>query len=271
MSNRILNKQISLPTDHGSWVFLLSPLLIGIFAGRRFDPAHGWLLISLLAVFMMRQPASMLVKSLSGRRGLEIKEPALFWLGLYAVICLVGIAGLLIHHYAYLFGLALPGMLVFGWHLWLVSKREERRQMGVDILAAGALALAAPAAYWIGTGETDPTGWWLWVLTWLQSAASIVYAFLRLDQRVLKVVPTRPALWRMSRRALLYSGFNLGLAVVGSTLRWLPVWIWAPYLLQLIEVIWGTLNPAIGWKPTAIGFRQLALSSLFTVLFILCW
>ena len=270
-NNRDLNKQIALPSDHGSWVFLLSPLIIGVFAGRKFTGAHGWLILSALAVFMLRQPASFLVKSLSGRRSSSTTPVALFWLGFYGLICLAGIAGLVVEQAAYLLWLAIPGMAVFGWHLWLVSKRQERRQMGVDILGSGALALAAPAAYWIAAGGTDPLGWWLWILTWLQSAASIVYAFLRLDQRVLKEKPDRPDLWQMGRRALLYSGFNLGLTIIGSAAGWLPLWIWIPFLLQFLEVVWGTLNPAVGWKPTAVGFRQLAVSSLFTVMFVLLW
>lgn len=269
--NRLWNKQIALPSDHGSWVFLLSPLIIGIFAGGKLTGAHGWLILSALAVFMLRQPASMLVKSLSGRRSRSTSTTALFWLGFYGLVCLGGIAGLAAQQAGYILWLALPGAVVFGWHLWLVSKRLERRQMGVDILGAGALALAAPAAYWIAAGGTDPTGWWLWGLTWLQSAASIVYAFLRLDQRVLNETPTRGELWQMARRALLYSGFNLGLTLVGSAAGWLPAWIWTPYLLQFIEVVWGTLKPAVGWKPTRVGFRQMAVSSLFTVLFVLVW
>ncbi|MFN2236858.1 MAG: hypothetical protein ACK2U1_21730 [Anaerolineales bacterium] len=79
--------------------------------------------------------------------------------------------------------LSIPGVFVFGWHLWLVSQRAERRQIGVEIVASGVLALSAPAAYWTSVGETDPLGWWLWILTWLQSAASIVYAYLVLGAK----------------------------------------------------------------------------------------
>jgi hypothetical protein len=32
-SQPIFVRHIALPQDHGSWVFLLSPLLIGLFAG----------------------------------------------------------------------------------------------------------------------------------------------------------------------------------------------------------------------------------------------
>jgi hypothetical protein len=64
--------------------------------------------------------------------------------------------------------------------------------MGVEIVASGILALAAPAAFWVGRGYPDPQGWVLFGLVWLQSAASIVYAYLRLEQRSLTDVPKFP-------------------------------------------------------------------------------
>jgi hypothetical protein len=150
----------------------------------------------------------------------------------------------------------------------------------MEILATGALSLAAPAAYWIGQGRYDPMGWALWLLTWLQSAASIVYAYLRLEQRTMSengkkaegVVPNRRnELWQMGKRAFQYTSFNLALTLALGWSAWLPRWIFAPYLLQWLETIWGITHPAIGWKPTAIGLRQLGVSTLFTLLFILCW
>jgi hypothetical protein len=35
--------------------------------------------------------------------------------------------------------------------------------------------------------------------------------------------------------------------------------------------VWGTLRPAVGVRPTLIGVRQLIVSTIFTVLFILTW
>jgi hypothetical protein len=160
---------------------------------------------------------------------------------------------------------------VFGWHLYLVSRRAERRQMGVEIVGSGVLALAAPAAYWVGVGAADPRGWWLWMLVWLQSAASIVHAYLRLEQRGLPQFPEAPTRWRMARRALMYTGANVILVMILSALSIVSVWLFIPYALQLAETLWGALRPAVGLRPTAIGVRQLIVSALFTALFILCW
>jgi len=51
----------------------------------------------------------------------------------------------------------------------------------------------------------------------------------------------------------------------------LSPWLFLPYLAQWLETLWGTLNPAEGARPTQIGFRQLAVSIFFTILFILTW
>jgi hypothetical protein len=189
----------------------------------------------------------------------------------YGVIILLALAGLVSNDFIYILYLAIPGVPVFVWHLYLVSKRAERRQAGVEILATGALALAAPAAYWIGQDGYDLLGWALWLLTWLQSAASIVHAYLRLEQRTQAEGLGRSELWRVGKRALQYTSFNLALSIVLGWSGMLPRWIFIPYLLQWLETVWGITHPAIGWKATAIGVRQLVVSTLFTVLFIVFW
>ncbi|MBN1450450.1 MAG: YwiC-like family protein [Anaerolineales bacterium] len=269
--SKIFRRHIALPQDHGSWVFILSPLLIGLFAGERFTPASINLIIAAMGAFLLRQPVSIAVKAYAGRRSREDLPAARFWMLVYGVIIVLALGGLVTAGFAYVLYLAIPGIPVFAWHLYLVSKRAERKQAGVEILATGALALAAPAAYWVGIGHYDLLGWALWLLTWLQSAASIVYAYLRLEQRGQAEDVERSELWRIGKRALQYTSFNLALSLVLGWSAWLPSWIFVPYLLQWLETIWGITHPATGWKPTAIGVRQLVVSTLFTVLFIVFW
>ncbi|HWQ83040.1 MAG TPA: YwiC-like family protein [Anaerolineales bacterium] len=270
-SSTLFRRQIALPQDHGSWVFIFSPLLIGLFAGG-WVSTSAYLIVAAMAAFLIRQPVTMLVKIYSRRRPRRDLASAWFWSGVYVLLGLVGVAGLAFSGHAYLLWLALPGVPVFIVHLLLVSRREERRQIGVELVGCGVLALAAPAAYWVGIGEADPSGWWLFGLVWFQSAASIVYAYLRLEQRELTARPPDAVLLRMSRRAFLYTGFNLFATLVLSLLNVLPDWIWLPFALQSAETLHGALvKPAIGWKPTRIGVRQLIVSTLFTLLFILVW
>jgi hypothetical protein len=267
----LFRPQIALPQDHGSWVFILSPLLIGLFAGGHFTPASINLIVAAMGAFLLRQPVGMAVKAYAGRRPRTDLPAARFWMLVYGVVILLALGGLVAGGFTYILYLAVPGIPVFAWHLYLVSKRAERRQAGVEILATGTLALVAPAAYWIGQGGYDWMGWALWLLTRLQSAASIVYAYLRLEQRRQAKDIERSAQWTMGARALQYTSFNLALSILLGWSAWLPRWIFVPYLLQWLETVWGITHPARGWKPTAIGIRQLIVSTLFTVLFIAFW
>jgi hypothetical protein len=143
--------------------------------------------------------------------------------------------------------------------------------MSIELVGIGVLTLAAPAAFWVGQGFPDPLGWWLFALVWLQSAASIVYAYLRLEQRMLPETLDIPSRLRMGRRAVLYSTFNLATVISLSIAGILPYLLPIPYALQWGETLWGTFKPAVGVKPTIIGVRQLFISSIFTLLFIITW
>lgn len=267
----IWQRNIALPSDHGSWIFLLSPLLIGFFVGGNWSRAHLLLTTAAMAAFLLRQPAATIVKAYSGRKSRKDLRVAFFWFFLYGIIGASAVLGLIFQGYSYILWLALPGIAVFGWHLLLVSRRAERHQMGVDIIASGSLALAAPAGYWVGAGQPDSTGWWLWGLVWFQVASSIVYAFLRLEQRKLKEIPPPKQRWQLGQRAMAYASFNLVAAVLFSVLGWQPQWLWLAFMIQWLEVVWGIQNPAVQVKPTQIGFRQLFVSTLFTIIFIIVY
>lgn len=268
---RILRKHAAVPTEHGSWVFLFSPLLIGLFGGGIWTLDSLLLGVSLLASFLLRQPVTLVVKVLSLRRPKDDLPAAIFWSGFYGLIGAIAFGWLATRGYGYLVLLAIPAVLTLGWHLWLVSRRSERRQAGVEIIASGTLALAAPAAYWIGVGEINVTGWWLWGLCWLQAASSIVYAYLRLEQRVWKNQPPFREKIRAAARALAYTSFSLIAVWLAGALGFVSQWLFLAFAVQWLESIWGAVNPAIGFKPTRIGVRQLIISTMFTVVFIILW
>jgi hypothetical protein len=266
--HNFFNRQIALPQDHGSWVFILSPLLIGICAGGTFTYATLSLVAAAMAAFLIRQPLAVMVKAYAGRRPRTDLPAARLWFSVYGVLALLALAELFYLEQGYIALLAIPGIPVFVWHLWLVSRRAERRQAGIEVIATGILSLAAPAALWVGLGRYDSAGWWLWALTWLQSAASIVYAYMRLEQREQAEGQKRSEKWQTGRRAFLYTSFNLTAALLLGWTEILPQWIFVPFLLQWLETVWGIQNPATGWKPTRIGIRQLIVSTLWTVLFL---
>jgi hypothetical protein len=263
-------KHVAIPAEHGAWIFLFSPLAIGLAAGGM-GRASFWLVTAALAAFLIRQPVTMMVKAYSGRRPKSELRSALLWLSVYGLVGLIASVKLAVLGYGFVFALALPALPVFAWHLWLVSRRAERRQVMVEVAAGGMLALAAPAALWVGLGQYNPSGWYLWALCWLQVSGTILYAYLRLQQRSLKAMPTRFESYRMGKTALVFNLSAFLLVALLSAARLIPSWVFLAYLIQPIEVVYGIFRPAVGVKPKSIGIRQLIISTLFTLLFILTW
>lgn len=255
-----------LPTEHGAWIWWIGPLLIGLAAARSAPPEAALLTFAVLAGFLLRQPSTIAVKVLIGRRPRNDLGPALVWIAVDSVALLALTVGLAALGHARILVLAVPGVAVFGWHLFLISRREERGQMGIELVGAGVLALAAPAAYWVAGGSRDSLAWALWLLCWLQSAASIVLVYLRLEQRRLPAAPPLRLNLRRAARAMAYHAFNLilslGLAAVGLV-HWGFAW---GFLLMALDLAQGVASPPVGHKPTRIGVRQLAASTAFTAL-----
>jgi hypothetical protein len=270
-TNPIFRKHVMFPSDHGSWVFLLSPLLIGLVIGGRFTIASALLVIAALAAFLLRQPLTMIVKVRSGRRPRTDLDAALFWTVVYSLVGLLAVAGLLLLGDGFILLLAVPAIPIFSWHLWLVSRRAERNQMKVELAGSAVLALAAPAAYWVGSGAYDPIGWLIWGLVWMQIAGSIVYTYFRLKQRRLDDFPNCKESLRMAIPALVVNSGILLMVIILAAWSITPPWLPLAYVIQWIEVLWGIFHPAVGVKPTAIGVRQLIVSILFTLAFILAW
>ncbi len=264
-------KHIALPQDHGAWFLFLSPLLIGLVLGGRWNGNTALFVLAALGAFLARQPASILVKALAGRRPRRDARPALRFLALYAALTAIGVGGLLLRGQTYILHLAAPGLLVFAWHLWLLSRRRERRQLGVELIGVGVLALSAPAAIWVAEGQYRPYEWWLWFLLWFEAAAAIVYAYLRLEQRGWSQVPPLAQRLRAGARALAYATFNLVAVYILGRSGLIPLGVVWAFAVQWAEVVWGTLFPAVKRRPAYIGLRQGFVTILFTVLFIWAW
>jgi hypothetical protein len=249
---------------------LLGPFAAGLGLAWRLDLAVLWALLGMLLVFLARQPMIILVKALSGRRSREDAQPALIWLTIYTGLASIPAALLVASDRAAMLWLVLPALPALVWQLWLVTHRAER-QMTVELAGSGALALAAPAAYFAATGHFDLVSLSVWLLCWFQSAAAIVYVYLRLEQRRLSAVPTRSRQWAMGRRAVVYHTFNFAASLALSVTRLLPSLVPLAFAALLVQVVYGTFHPAVGVKPQVLGFSQVAATVVFVLLLVVAY
>ena len=268
--SRWVKRIYALPAEHGAWALWLGPFAVGVGVG-------GWnglptllLLLTQLFAFLARQPLVILVKALSGRRSRDDAAPALLWLAIYAALAAIFGLALLAMGYAQLLWAAIPIAPMLIWQVWLIRERAER-QMTIELAGSGMLALAAPTAYYVATGALDTTTLLLWALCWLQSAAAIVYVYLRLAQRRLSVAPPMPERWRMGRRAVLYAAVNLVGSCALAAARIVPLLTPVAFAAMLAQAIGGTREPCVGARPQRIGFAQVAATAIFAALLIVAY
>jgi len=268
--SRWLRKIYALPAEHGAWALWLGPLAVGLgVAGWNGLPTLLLVLVQ-SAVFLTRQPMVILVKALSGRRSRDDAAPALAWLSLYAALATVFGAALIALGYTKLLWAFVPIVPMLIWQVWLIRQRAER-QMSIELAGSGMLALAAPTAYYVAAGVVDATAIILWVLCWLQSAAAIVYVYLRLAQRRLSEMPPMKERWRMGQRALLYTGANFALSIGMVVTALVPPLTPLAFAAMLAQAVGGARNPCVGVRPQRIGFAQVAATAIFSALLIVAY
>jgi len=268
--SRWVKKIYALPAEHGAWALWLGPLAIGIGVAGWNDAPTLWLVLAQLCAFLARQPLVILVKALSGRRSRSDVAPSLAWLIGYASLAAIFGVVLMASGYTQLVWIIAPIAPMLIWQVWLVRERAER-QMTIELAGSGMLALAAPTAYYVATGAVDAQAMLLWIQCWLQSAAAIVYVYLRLAQRRLTEAPPMPERWRMGRRAMLYAAVNCTGSIGLAVLRVAPPLTPIAFATMLVQAIGGTRTPGIGVKPTRIGFAQVGATVVFAALMILAY
>ena len=268
----LFQKHIALPQQHGAWAIWLGPFAIGVGGSDSIQPGLFWLAIASLGGFLSLQPFTILVKVLAGRRLRTDLYPALVWVAAYGLLVLVGGVGLLATGTLFIVWLGLVALPVLVWQMLLVARREERNQLGVELVGAGVLCLAAPAAYWTNSGGLNAQGWWWFVLCWLQAAGAIVYIYLRLEHRRLTVLPDWGQRLKIGWRSTLYNVANLIIVAALVAFGIAPGGVLIPFSLMCAEAVYGgLLRPGIGARPAAIGIRQVLVTVVFAVLMILAY
>jgi hypothetical protein len=242
---RLFRKSLVVPTEHGSWSWLLVPFFVGAAVVSRILP-EGYpsllpLILALvggLCAFLVRQPAAAWLRIRRGR-GNRADEPlAAGWtlgLALVAGLCLA--AGVLL--------------------LYLVAARSGRaamRALLTELIGAAGLALMAPAAVIAATGRVNLLVWALWTLMAAQNALGVLYVRLRLADTRGRTANRATALW----------GHVIGLAAVvaAGLLGWVPLLAAVPFAVVLLRAVWAVRRPRPVADVRRFGFTEVGVEVL---------
>lgn len=149
-----------LPREHGAWVMLFVPLVVGLAGVTPFQVGPALLLLlAVTSAFLAQNAAGLLLKP-------RPKADTGLWLGIFlAVLAASGLALLGIYGLTAFLWLVPAIAALFGIHAALlkgpVKFRLDRFQWG-QLLAVGGLTLTGPAAWVAARGAFEPATWVVW-------------------------------------------------------------------------------------------------------------
>lgn len=197
LSHRQL-RSVALPSEHGSWGFLLEPLLLGLLVA---GSASGVIFsAAMLCTFLIHQPLKLALKDhLKGRRTSRTIQAERFAVG-YGVMALLflGIVGFTSDlRFIVPLLLGLPFLLIQIWY----DARNQSRALIPELCGVVALGSTASAVVILG-GWMFWTALPLWVIVVSRSIPSIIYVRTRLKLEHGKPIHPYPS-WGIHSFALL--------------------------------------------------------------------
>lgn len=189
-----------IPREHGAWVILYAPLVIGFGASGHVALVPAFLLaLAVTGAFLSRYAADLVLRK-RGDSGIR------FWLTVYVSAFAVG-STLLLFAYRRTDLLLIGGAvsLVFGVHaaLSLQRKRFDRTAAG-ELLAVSALVMTGPAAVITARGSFDPLAVHLWLLCALFFGSGVLHVNLFLVAAKFRGEFTSADRAQVNRPSLLY-------------------------------------------------------------------
>ncbi len=256
-----------LPREHGAWAMLLIPLVVGLAVAGRWGLEGPLFLGTCLALYVARQPITMLVKGLKEPDSNPGKRPAV-WLTVYLILALAFGVPLL---YPYGRWLLLPWAAVFAAftasHFYLRRQHLDRTPAGELITIAG-LALTAPGAYYVAAG-LDAAAIYLWVLSTLYSGASVFFVRMKMKHRALR----RPAAsigerLSLGRANIIYLSFLVLVVVLLTVTRQVPALVPLAFTPLVVKAALGVARGGPQVNIKRVGWTEVVHSISFTILLI---
>jgi hypothetical protein len=258
-----------LPKEHGAWAMWSVPLIVGAAVA----PAWQWrtliLIAAALAFFLLRYPLATLVKT--RKRPTSDRAGWLRWSIGYALIAAVcGAWLILIERLVLLIPIGLIGATLVAFNLWLVSRRQEMSAVG-ELTGIAGLALGAPLAYYVSSGQLGGTAFALWLINAVYFGGTVFYIKLKVRQQPRLPAPDRLSEHLLKGRACLtYQAVALTAIVVLVALDHMPVLLPLAFVPMTLKMIYG----AARWQDKHIlslprlGVIEIVHATLFAVLVI---
>jgi hypothetical protein len=250
---------LKLPKEHGAWVMLYVPFVLGVAVAGRVNWPVLLFLLSATAVFISRE--SLLVYWRARARGRDAVEAGKALLLYLALAAAFGSPLILTFELFWLIPLGLVGAALLLINGRQATRMEERSTTG-EMMAIGGLTMTGPAAYYVASGRWDATALWLWLLSALYMASSVFYIKLR----VYRLNPRKQAEQRRSLRSCaVYHSFLIVALPVLIFAGSLSLFAFIAFAPALVRTFWGMFMPNAKVNLVRAGILEIAYSLAFLV------
>lgn len=265
-------QKIPLPREHGAWVMLFTPCILGTLLAPQIALHVVLLYIAILGAFLARHPFIFLLKTRTHKNREAQRQHMTMWLALYGVVSM-GAGALLLFAYqlTWLLYFAFAAVIGLGLDTWWHLKREG---MSAKAEYAGviAMSLSAPAAYYVASGTLPWQAFALCLLCILYFGGSIFYVKLKVRTQPKAPCPVSTLQkLRVGKVNATYHLFALTLVSILAALGTLPLWTPLAFLPVTIKAMWGTFQ----WQTKQelnlmrLGIYECVHALVFSVMIIL--
>ena len=260
----LFRKQLIIPTEHGSWSWFLVPYFVGVLVAGQWNLAALLVLVGGMAGFFIRQPATVYMRSRSGRGRKSDGPLAAIWASFFTLVAFMCLVGLMALGLTELLWLLLPMTIIFAMYLLAArQRRASKRVLWMELAGAAGLATMAPAAYIAATGKLDSTAWLLWGLMAGQNVLGVFYVRLRIADTHQRPTNRSLVLWAH----LLILAAVIATALLGAA-PWLAV---APFAGFLARAVWAVSRERPIENIKRFGFLEIGVEMLGGFLIALGW
>ncbi len=255
---RLWRRQLILPAEHGAWAWLSFPFLLGLGLAGGFHPAAFLTLTAALAIFLLRQPATLWLRVRRGKARASDGPLALTWIGILMGVAALSLAGLGWAGREAVWQLTPAIAVLLAAYLLVAGYGPAAvRTTWLELVGAVGLAVTAPAALASVTGELTAQGWVAWGVMGSLNALGVLYVRLRLADTHQRQAARTPM-------AVTHGAFFI-LAVVAARAGLLPSLIPWLYLAMLGRALWTWAAPRPISHIRRFGFQEVGVEALLTL------
>ena len=268
-ARRERHRALIVPREHGAWGLLLVPMVTGAGVAFR-QPSHIFPLVLLsaaaLALFWLRTPVESLIGT-SAMRAETVEESRvvknfIFGLGGVAVVALAALLWAGRNADLWPLGAAVAAAFIAQA---LLKKLGRRARMASEIVGTIGLTAAAPAAYYVITGNFNLTAWMLWLANILFAGDQIHYVQLRIHSTKIEGFRAKLAHgWRFAAGQALMTAF-LTVICLARLMPPIASVAFAPLLFRGWFYFVQEPSPLIVRR---LGWNEMKHATAFCVLFI---